>query len=94
MIFGLILKLFRSAAKTQCSTASGSSRSRCRAGPQLVEAVKVALGSTKALPRVRWAPLPPRSLQNSVPDGGWLAGPPDLWLGNTRDPYRLLFPSR
>ena len=50
------------------------------AGPedQLVGAVKVALGKSfntdwsgvEALPGIKWAPLPPVSLQNCLPDGG------------------------
>lgn len=50
------------------------------AGPedQLVGAVKVALGKgfntdwsgVEALPGIKWAPLPPVSLQNCLPDGG------------------------
>jgi hypothetical protein len=45
---------------------------------QLVGAVKVALGKSfstdwsglDALPEIKWAPLPPVSLQNCLPDGG------------------------
>ena len=49
------------------------------AGPeeQLIEAVKVALGKNfntdwsglDALPGIKWAPLPPTSLQNCLPEG-------------------------
>ncbi len=48
---------------------------------QLIEAVKVALGKNfntdwsglDALPGIKWAPLPPTSLQNCLPDGGCYA---------------------
>jgi hypothetical protein len=48
---------------------------------QLIEAVKVALGKNfntdwsglEALPGIKWAPLPPASLQNCLPDGGCFA---------------------
>lgn len=50
------------------------------AGPedQLVGTVKIALGKTfntdwsglETLPGIKWAPLPPASLQNCLPDGG------------------------
>jgi hypothetical protein len=53
------------------------------AGPeeQLIEAVKVALGKNfntdwsglDALPGIKWAPLPPRSLQNCLPEGGYFS---------------------
>jgi hypothetical protein len=61
----------------------------CQASPahtaapeeQLVDAVKVALGRNfntdwsglDALPGIKWAPLPPASLQNCLPDGGCFA---------------------
>jgi hypothetical protein len=45
---------------------------------QLVGAVKIAIGKSfntdwsgvEALPGIKWAPLPPTSLQNCLPDGG------------------------
>src|ERR1043165_216955 len=48
---------------------------------QFIEAVKVALGRNfntdwsglDALPGIKWAPLPPASLQNCLPDGGCFA---------------------
>ena len=48
---------------------------------QLIEAVKVALGKNfntgwsglEALPGIKWAPLPPTSLQNCLPDAGCFA---------------------
>ena len=48
---------------------------------ELIEAVKVALGKNfdtdwsglEALPGIKWAPLPPTSLQNCLLDGGGYA---------------------
>ena len=60
------------------SFCQGSSAHAARREEQLVEAVKVALGKNfitdwsglDALPGIKWAPLPPASLQRCLPDGG------------------------
>ena len=59
----------------------GSSAHAAAPEEQLIEAMKVALGKNfntdwsglDALPGIKWAPLPPTSLQNCLPDGGCFA---------------------
>jgi len=63
------------------SFCQASSAYAAAAEEQFIEAVKVALGKNfntdwsglDALPGIKWAPLPPTSLQNCLPDGGCFA---------------------
>src|SRR6201988_3275885 len=74
------ISFFSAAVAILMSFCQGSSAHA--AGPEeLIEAVKVALGKNfntdwsglDALPGIKWAPLPPTSLQNCLPDGGCFA---------------------
>lgn len=78
----MILKFFFSAAVViLMSFCRASSAHAAAPEEQLIEAVKVALGKNfntdwsglDALPGIKWAPLPPASLQNCLPDGGCYA---------------------
>jgi hypothetical protein len=73
--------LLRAAAAILMFCYQGSSAQAAGPETQLIEAVKVALGKNfntdwsglDALPGIKWAPLPPQSLQNCLPDGGCYA---------------------
>jgi len=75
------ISFFSAAVAILISFCQGSSAHAAASEEQLIEAVKVALGKNfntdwsglDALPGVKWAPLPPTSLQNCLPDGGCYA---------------------
>jgi hypothetical protein len=75
------LSFFSAAIAILMSLCQGSSAHAAAPATQLIEAVKVALGKNfntdwgglDALPGIKWAPLPPTSLQNCLPDGGCFA---------------------
>ena len=75
------ISFFSAAVAILMSLCQGASANPGGPEEQLIEAVKVALGKNfntdwsglDALPGIRWAPLPPTSLQNCLPDGGCFA---------------------
>jgi hypothetical protein len=70
--------VFSAAVVILMSLCQGWSAHAAAPEEQLIEAVKVAYGKNfntdwsglHGLPGIKWAPLPPTSLQNCLPDGG------------------------